>query len=910
MKMKQLSLAIAVALSLSACGGGSSSKKAPDIIDPPPPLTIVDPEEAPFSSDFFGSDSATITNTYLPFTPGKTLIYQGEDERIEVQISFETKVVAGVNSLVVLDRAYEDGELVEETFDWYAQDNNGNVWYMGEESKEYEDGEVISTDGSWEAGKDIENIGHNATAGIVMKVAPFTIGDTYYQEFYETIAEDKAEIIAENVDVTLENVDLPNGEYQTLFSTLQTMEWVPLDDDVEESKEYKYFAPDIGLVLETSISGDERIELTEIKDGKKPNITLENFSHSAIINNRYFPLIPGTKFVYETVNGEDEEVIVIEVLEETRIVMGIASVVVRDRVYIDGDEETGILVEDTRDWFAQDNDGNVWYMGEDVDNYDEDSGQFIDHEGAWEAGVDGAQPGIQMKVNPRAGDSYYQEYLPGEAEDVAVVYENDVEITLENGETYLALKVKEWNPLADEDSTEYKYYAAGIGFIREEALNEAGEVEEGIEVKEIENEQSFEYFAITIENIEEEVEAQVIIEGSAEPDFFKNLQCYAPNGINIVDVNISPNSGDYADFQFDSATEELEELEASYPSGKYWCIASTPEGELLQSSATLSYEFVDAMEILTPENGAEDVPVNGLTFSWEMVEGAAAIVIDIENADTGDSIEIDLIGSSTSYTLPDDILQPGTEYEVGFEAIHHNGNANIIEDFEFTTSGDPKENDEGEDDENNDNFGDFENLAIVAVYNDTDDDTQLFIEAEAADDTVMLELTIEDSTGNIVHQVKFHDDEDLGITDVLYETSEPSLEDLMSQFPSGEYTFIGLFLDDDNNEFTGSGVVKLSYELLAAPTITSPVEDAEGISTDTPLTITWTGVSEDADGLLLEVEADESGETFAIELDTETTEFTLPAHWLKAGTVYVIDLEVIHENGNFTVVDVEFETEE
>ncbi len=465
---------------LSACGDDKKHNN-----DSQPPPAFVDPSENTFKQSLFSNDSATVTNNYYPLKPGVTLTYLGESndeiERVEVTVSHETRMVDGVLSRIVVDRAYINDELVEETFDWYAQDKDGNVWYMGEESYEIEDGEIVSTDGSWESGKDIDNTGSLAVAGIKFKTAPFVINDTYQQEFYADIAEDQAKIVNTNVDVTLTfPITMVDGSEVSNFTTLQLLEWVPLDADPVSTEEFKYFAPGIGMVLETNTEGDDRVELIEIHDDTRPIIRAADFTNPTVINNPLFPLEVGSTYRYQTTVGEDEELIIIEVLDETREVMGITTRVVRDRVYIDGDETTGTLIEDTYDWYAQDNYGNVWYMGETVDNYDED-GEFANHDGSWEAGVDGAYPGIQMKAAPRRGDSYHQEYQEGEAEDIAAVVETDVKITLENGTSYTTIKFKEWNPL-EEDSTEFKYYAPGVGFVREEKLSETGEIEETVEL--------------------------------------------------------------------------------------------------------------------------------------------------------------------------------------------------------------------------------------------------------------------------------------------------------------------------------------------------------------------------------------------------------------------------------------------
>ena len=140
-----------------------------------------------------------------------------------------------------------DDELIEATLDWYAQDKDGNVWYMGEDSKEYEDGEFVGSEGSWEAGID------GAKPGIIMLANPI-IGLVYRQEYYEDEAEDKAEILSLN-----ESVTVPFGSYD---NCLRTRDWNPLEMDTIEEK---YYAPGIGVVLEVTVKGDnERVELISI----------------------------------------------------------------------------------------------------------------------------------------------------------------------------------------------------------------------------------------------------------------------------------------------------------------------------------------------------------------------------------------------------------------------------------------------------------------------------------------------------------------------------------------------------------------------------------------------------------------------------------------------------------------------
>lgn len=144
--------------------------------------------------DFHPGDFVrVIDNRYFPLRPGTRFVYQGtedgEPEKVVTDVTHRHKTILGVKVVVVLDRVFVSGALKEKTLDWYAQDKHGNVWYLGEDSKEYEDGKVVSTAGSWEAGKD------GARAGIIMLAHPH-VGQTYQQEFASGVAEDRAEVLS------------------------------------------------------------------------------------------------------------------------------------------------------------------------------------------------------------------------------------------------------------------------------------------------------------------------------------------------------------------------------------------------------------------------------------------------------------------------------------------------------------------------------------------------------------------------------------------------------------------------------------------------------------------------------------------------------------------------------------------
>ena len=196
----------------------------------------------------------------------------------------------------------------------------------------------------------------------------------------------------------------------------------------------------------------------------------------SVIDNPYFPLEPGTTFIYE---GESEGASTrdeMTVTNQTRVILGVTTTVVHHLSY-----EDGLLIEDTYDWFAQDADGNVWYFGEDTKELDE-NGNVISTEGSWEAGVDGAEPGIIMLAEPKKGDKYQQENAPDIAEDMAQVIGFEDSFCVEYGCFEDVLVTKEWSPL-EKGVVEHKYYAEGVGFIFGTMIRGGEEQSELVEVR-------------------------------------------------------------------------------------------------------------------------------------------------------------------------------------------------------------------------------------------------------------------------------------------------------------------------------------------------------------------------------------------------------------------------------------------
>jgi hypothetical protein len=248
-------LAAGLVIVVTACGDDdSTSSGASDTTEEaaPPAQPVIDPGDGgEYDPQIDPADFVEgVDNPYLPFRPGARWVYEGIDdgerEHIEVTVTTERREVMGVPVVVVRDTVELDGQLAEDTRDWYAQDREGNVWYMGEETAEYENGEVVSTEGSWEAGVD------GALPGIVMPADP-EVGHAYRQEYYAGEAEDMGEVIA--VDGT---ASVPAGEFDNL---VVTRDWNPLEPEVVEEKSY---AEGVGVVLEEKTAGGEaRIELVD-----------------------------------------------------------------------------------------------------------------------------------------------------------------------------------------------------------------------------------------------------------------------------------------------------------------------------------------------------------------------------------------------------------------------------------------------------------------------------------------------------------------------------------------------------------------------------------------------------------------------------------------------------------------------
>jgi hypothetical protein len=226
----RLAVAVAITLTFSTFASITEAK------DPYQPK--IDP------SDF----SRAVNNPYYPLVPGTTMIFSEKDgdetRQLTVTVTHDTKMVMGVKCVVVHDVVVADGEVEEDTYDWFAQDKQGTVWYFGEATREFKGRGRVSTEGSWEAGV-------NGQPGIIMPVHPAP-GPLYRQEYSPDVAEDMGQVVALN-----ESITVPFGSFT---GCVRTKEWSLLESGTDK----KWYAKGIGLVRIES-TGGEVMTLVSIK---------------------------------------------------------------------------------------------------------------------------------------------------------------------------------------------------------------------------------------------------------------------------------------------------------------------------------------------------------------------------------------------------------------------------------------------------------------------------------------------------------------------------------------------------------------------------------------------------------------------------------------------------------------------
>jgi len=242
-----LLLALLAAIT-TACGGGQSN--APSSTEAPgsPAQSVATTagkapraSQLPRGGEAVRLDPARFTsqidNPYWPMAAGNRWLFREGEQRVDVTVTSQTKKIMGIDARVVHDVVTVNGQVQEDTLDWYAQDAQGNIWYMGEDTKEYDNGKVVSTAGSWQAGVD------GAQPGILLPARPRP-GLAYRQEYYKGQAEDAAQVLSLN-----QRVSVPFGSFDRV---LTTKDYTPLEPSVVE---HKFYARGVGPVLAITVSG-------------------------------------------------------------------------------------------------------------------------------------------------------------------------------------------------------------------------------------------------------------------------------------------------------------------------------------------------------------------------------------------------------------------------------------------------------------------------------------------------------------------------------------------------------------------------------------------------------------------------------------------------------------------------------
>jgi hypothetical protein len=218
----------------------------------------------------------------------------------------------------------------------------------------------------------------------------------------------------------------------------------------------------LGLTLGAALAAGIPATAAAVEPTAAPTFDPHHFSGHAV-DNPWFPLTPGTTLVYRGTKDGKRATDIFRVTRRTRLIVGVPCVVVEDTLTLNGR-----IAEHTLDWYAQDDTGNVWYLGERTAEYNR-RGNVISREGSWQTGVDGAEPGIFMPAVVKVGDSYRQEFLPGQAEDHFQIMNLDASVTVPYGSFDHALRTKEWTPL-EPGVRDAKFYVRGLGEVEEKTV--------------------------------------------------------------------------------------------------------------------------------------------------------------------------------------------------------------------------------------------------------------------------------------------------------------------------------------------------------------------------------------------------------------------------------------------------------
>lgn len=518
-RIVSLSVALLLMVTLSACGAAlptpsaapaptltvSAVTEAPDVENTLTTEPTVDPEFVLEDLDSATFDNPTeINNRWFPMTQGTQFVYDGFTQeganKIPHSLVFTvtdlTKEVAGVQTVVAYILDYSDHQLVEAEIAFYAQDNDGNVWFMGEYPEVYEFGEIVEAP-AWIPGL------KGAKAGIVMKADPQLGRPSYAQGWGPAVNwSDRGRVVALN-----EEICVPVTCYEDVLVTEEFSQSEP------NAFQIKYYAPGVGnirvgwrgddatreeleLVELNQLSPEElaevraaalELEESALKNSKEvyavtapmvyspqptasaavaefPEFDPANYSTPTLINNVWMPLRPGTRWLYEGTALDDEgnsftRRIEFTVTDMTKEIAGIETVVAWIVDYNDGE-----VVEKEIAFYAQDDKGAVWYFGEYPEEYED--GEFVAAT-PWIHGIEDARAGIKMVKEPELGmPPYYQGWGPAvEWSDYGQVDEVGT-YTCIPGNCYTNVLVMAESSLGEVNAYQLKYYAPGVGEVR------------------------------------------------------------------------------------------------------------------------------------------------------------------------------------------------------------------------------------------------------------------------------------------------------------------------------------------------------------------------------------------------------------------------------------------------------------
>lgn len=426
------------------------------------------------------------------------------------------------------------------------------------------------------------------------------------------------------------------------------------------------------------------------------NPTIDPANFVTVIDNPLFPLVPGTTLVYEGVVDGGTEHIEFVVMHETRQIMGVTCVQVRDTVTLDGE-----LREDTLDWFAQDKQGNVWYFGENVRDFED--GLVISIDGSFTAGVGGAKPGIVMKAAPRVGELYRQEFALGEAEDVGRVLSLTQSVTVPHGTFSNCLQTEDFAPLAP-GPVEHKFYAPGVGQVLTIHVDTGARVELVAMYKQGDGQ------AIPLKeaklNIEHNATAHDTgFQGAIDSEGWSRLDITGPGGtVMTLEGKGELSSLGITEVFFETvepanAEVPIADMLALLPEGNYLIHGPTVDGVPTEGTAWLTHDIPAGAVLLSPAEGAT-VPTTDLVMRWspvtQTITGGSVNIISYQLIIEKDEpphphaigkrgLSLYLPASTTSLTVPNEFLEPGTHYLWEVLAIEVSGNQ-TLSSSEFTTN--------------------------------------------------------------------------------------------------------------------------------------------------------------------------------------------------------------------------------